>query len=79
MECLNWIKFSISLTIIENLEKRNIPKKRIVNARSDGAVLTGKNSGVWTNLNPHFSLFSVAHDAQSQSHLISLEKFKNLM
>ena len=37
--------------------------KKIVNARSDGAsVLTGKNAGVWTKLNPYFSPFSIEHD-----------------
>lgn len=48
--------------------------KKIVNARSDGAaVLTGKNSGVWTKINPYFSLFSVAHDGAHKVNLISNE------
>ena len=70
----------IAKTIVYELEKRGIPMKKIVNARSDGAaILTGKNAGVWTKLNPYFSLFSIEHDGAHRVNLVANDTGKSLV
>lgn len=53
--------------------------KKIVNVTSDGAaVLIGKISGVWAQLNHHFSIFNVQHDGAHKVNLISQEVLNNI-